>query len=55
MRDLKYKPKTFKLSDEVLFELDNRIKDHKSWNLLFEHLLKIGKKNENNRKRKELR
>jgi len=44
MRNKRYKPKTFRLSDEVLLELDKRLQDYKSWNLLFEHLLKIGKK-----------
>lgn len=41
MRDLKYKLRSFRLSDEVLEDLDKRRRNYKSWNLLFKELLNI--------------
>lgn len=39
MRDEHYKIFSARLSDEVIQELQNRRKIHKSWNLLFRSLL----------------
>jgi hypothetical protein len=43
VKNMIYKSKSYRLSDKVLKKIDNRKKDFKSYNLLFEHLLGIKK------------
>ena len=42
MKDIKYKAYSFRISEEVKLELENRRKEKKlSWNMLFKELLDI--------------